>query len=76
MKQLIGTVVSSRLPKTAIIKVDSLWQHPLYKKRVKRSKKYAVHDEIGLKEGQLVKIIETRPASKTKKWKVLEVIKK
>lgn len=76
MKQLIGIVTSTGLLKTAIIKVDRLWQHPLYKKKVKRSKKYAVHDEIGVKENQMVKIIETRPISKTKKWKILEVIKK
>ena len=76
MKQIIGIVVSAKTPKTAIIKVDSFWQHPLYKKRVKRSKKYAVHDEIGVKEGQVVKIVEVRPISKTKKWKIIKIIKK
>jgi len=76
MKQTIGTVVSTQNTKTAIVKVDILWVHPLYKKRVKRSKKYACHDEIGVKYGQKVKIIETKPISKTKKWKIVEVIKK
>ena len=76
MKQFIGKVVSTPSIKTAIIKVDTLWEHPLYQKKVKRSKKYAALDELGVKKDQIVKIREIRPISKTKKWKIIEVIKK
>jgi len=74
VKQFIGEVVSDKMDKTVTVKVDVLWQHPLYKKRVKRSKKYLVHDEVGVKVGQKVKIGETKPISKRKKWKVIEVV--
>jgi len=76
MKTLIGTVISNKMEKTVGVNVDRLWQHPIYKKRIKRSKHYLAHDELGVKEGQLVKIVETRPISRRKCWKVLEVIKK
>jgi len=75
LKTLIGQVVSDKMEKTVAVKVDVLWQHPLYKKRVKRSKKYLAHDEIGVKVGQKVKIEETKPRSKRKSWQVLEVVK-
>jgi small subunit ribosomal protein S17 len=74
VKTFIGQVVSDKMEKTVVVKVDVLWQHPLYKKRVKRSKKYLAHDEKGVKVGQKVKIGETRPMSKRKRWKILEVI--
>lgn len=74
MKIFIGQVVSDKMEKTIVVKVDVLWQHPLYKKRVKRSKKYLVHDELGVKVGQKVKIGEVRPISRRKRWKVLEAI--
>jgi len=70
MKKFIGKVISTKPEKTVIVKVDRIWQHPLYKKRVKRSKKYHAHDEIGVKKGDKVEIQETRPLSKLKKWKV------
>jgi len=75
MKTLIGTVISTKMQKTVVVKVDTLWQHPLYKKRVKKSKKYLAHDGLGVKEGDKVKIAETRPMSKRKRWKITEVIK-
>jgi len=76
MKQFIGEVVSLKTAKTVIIKVDSFKQYPIYNKRIKSTKKYPVHYEnITLKEKDKVKFIETRPISKTKKWKVVEVVK-
>lgn len=71
MKTLIGTVVSDKMEKTVVVNVDVLWRHPLYKKRVKRSKKYLAHDEIGTKAGDKVKIGEVKPISKRKKWKII-----
>lgn len=75
MKTLVGQVTSDKMTKTVVVNVDVFWQHPLYKKRVKRSKKYLAHDELGAKVGQTVKIGEVKPISKRKRWQVLEVIK-
>lgn len=72
MKTLEGTVTSTKMDKTAVVTVELRWRHPLYKKIVKRSKKYLAHDELGVKEGDKVKIIEIRPISKRKRFKILE----
>lgn len=71
MKSLTGTVISAKMEKTVVVRVDRRWRHPLYQKTVKRSKKYLVHHEGTVKEGDEVTIIETRPMSKMKHWKVL-----
>lgn len=76
-KVLIGTVVSDKRDKTITIVVDSYKKHRLYGKRVKFSKKFSVHDEEGLaKVGDTVKVMETRPLSKTKKFRLLEILEK
>lgn len=72
MKKFIGIVVSDKQDKTVIVKVERIWQHPVYGKRVKRSKKYHAHDELGVKSGDQVEIIETKPVSKLKKWQVFK----
>ena len=72
-----GEVVSTAMNKTIIVRVDSMILHPKYNKNYKVSKRYAVHDENGLaKKGDMVKIVECRPISKTKKWRLVEVTKK
>ena len=69
---LQGTVVSDKADKTVTVLVESKVAHPVYKKRVKVSKKYAAHDEANqFKVGQIVKIRECRPISKSKKWEVI-----
>ncbi|GGF74124.1 MULTISPECIES: 30S ribosomal protein S17 [Terasakiella] len=69
---LQGVVVSDKQDKTVVVKVERRFKHPLYKKFIKRSKKYAAHDENNqFKLGQLVKIIETKPISKNKSWEVV-----
>lgn len=69
MKVMQGTVQSAKTAKTAIVTVVRRWQHPLYKKYVKRTKNYACHVEgIELKEGDKVEITECRPMSKTKRF--------
>jgi small subunit ribosomal protein S17 len=69
---LQGVVVSDKCDKTLIVKVDRRVMHPVYKKYVTKSKKYAAHDEVNaFKEGQLVRIQECRPISKRKRWEVL-----
>lgn len=72
MKKFTGSVIKAKMPKTVTVLVERLWQHPIYKKRVKRSKKYLVHDEIGVKIGDRVVIQEVRPISKRKRYKILK----
>ncbi|XVN43994.1 MAG: 30S ribosomal protein S17 [Rickettsia hoogstraalii] len=69
---LQGVVISSKADKTITVKVERKFKHPIYKKFVKVSKKYAAHDsENRYKEGDKVSIIESRPISKTKTWIVV-----
>lgn len=76
-QELIGKVVSAKCDKTITILVDTYKKHPLYGKRVKQSKKYAAHDENNeAKIGDKVRIVETRPLSKTKKYKLVEIVEK
>jgi len=76
MKQLTGIVVSTKMNKTIVAKVDWLWQHPIYKKRVKRSKKYLVHSEQPITIGSTITFAETRPLSKRKRWVLVKNDKK
>jgi small subunit ribosomal protein S17 len=70
-RELQGVVVSDKNDKTIIVKVEQRVMHPIYKKYVRRHKKYAEHDEGNVcNVGHAVKIIESRPISKTKKWVV------
>ena len=70
----VGTVVSNKMPKTVVVKVVSKVKHPLYKKPITKTKKFKVHDGLGVKVGQKVKIIETRPISKDVHFEVKEVL--
>ena len=71
---LEGVVVSDKMDKTIVVKVERRVQHPIYKKFIRRSKKYHAHDELNAFNGKVganVKIRECRPLSKTKSWEVL-----
>jgi small subunit ribosomal protein S17 len=69
---LTGTIVSDKTDKTVVVRVERRVKHPLYGKIIRRSKKYHAHDEGNeYKEGQIVRIEETRPISKLKTWRVL-----
>ncbi len=73
--QLKGVVVSDKQDKTVVVRVESLKEHPRYKKRYKSHKRYKAHDEKGeIKEGDNVVIEQTRPLSKEKKWRVVKKI--
>ena len=72
--ELVGKVVGTKLQKTTLVEVEDLVTHPLYKKRVRKSKKYQVHDEFGVKIGDKVKIESCRPISKNKHFRIKEVI--
>ncbi|WP_134389882.1 30S ribosomal protein S17 [Methylacidiphilum sp. Yel] len=75
-KEKIGTVVSTKMAKTAVVLVSRHKSHPLYKKVVLVRKKFYAHDEEGIaKEGDKVRIQECRPLSRLKRWKVVEVLK-
>ena len=75
MQTLKGKVVSAKGEKTAIVVVESFAIHPKYQKRMKRSSRFLIHDEIGLHEGDTVTFTEVRPLSKMKRWKAVEVVK-
>jgi small subunit ribosomal protein S17 len=73
----VGRVVSDKMQKTVIVAVEYTRPHPLYKKAMKRTSKFAAHDDQNLcKIGDIVRIEETRPLSKTKRWIVREIIKR
>lgn len=76
-KNMIGKVTSDKMDKTIAIRVETVKQHPLYKKTIKTSKKYKAHDENNeAKTGDIVKIMETRPLSKEKRWTLIEIVQK
>lgn len=77
IKSMIGIVKSDVMDKTVVVNVEYNKMHPLYKKYVKKSKRFKAHDENNeCKVGDLVRIESCRPLSKEKKWKVVEIIKK
>jgi small subunit ribosomal protein S17 len=74
-KERVGVVVSDVQDKTIVVNVDRRKQHPLYKKVVRVSKKFTAHDENNeARKGDTVRIVETRPLSKQKRWRLLEII--
>jgi len=76
-KYKTGIVTSDKMEKTITVSIETVKQHPLYKKTVRSSKKYKVHDENNqARTGDVVKIVETRPLSKDKRWSLVAVIEK
>jgi small subunit ribosomal protein S17 len=76
-RQYIGTVISDKMQKTVIVRISHLAKHPKYNRIVKKYNKFKVHDEKGIaKLDDLVRIEETRPLSKDKRFRLIEVIKK
>ena len=72
-----GIVISDKMDKTITVKVDRIAYHPVYKKMLRQATKFKVHDEKeAAKAGDTVRIQETRPLSKTKRWRLIEVIKR
>jgi small subunit ribosomal protein S17 len=75
--QKVGTVVSNRMDKTVVVAVDYVMRHPLYHKRIRRTSKFMAHDEQNAcNPGDIVRIEETRPLSKRKRWIVREIIER
>ena len=76
-KSMTGTVVSDKMDKTVVVVVETTTRHRLYHKILRRSKRYLAHDDrFEAKPGDLVRILETRPLSRHKRWRVAEVIEK
>lgn len=74
MKKIIGIVVSDKMEKSAVISVSRWIVHPLYKKRFLRHRKYHADNTLGADMGNRVEMVETRPMSKTKRWKITKVM--
>ena len=76
-RQMVGTVVSNKMDKTVVVLVERLVQHPLYEKYVRRRSRFAAHDEANACTiGDKVLIAESRPLSRTKRWRVSEILEK
>lgn len=76
-KTKVGKVVSDKMEKTIVVAVETFVKHPLYNKRVKKTTKFKAHDEQNQsKIGDVVKIMETRPLSKDKRWRLVDIVKK
>ena len=76
-KVRVGVVVSDKMDKTVLVRVDRRVRHPLYRKTVARSNKLAAHDENNEAHvGDTVRVMETRPVSKTKRWRVVEIVER
>lgn len=74
-KTRVGTVVSDRMDKTVVVSVERQFAHPLYTKQITRHTKFHAHDgENEYREGDIVRIVETRPTSRKKRWRVVELI--
>ena len=73
----VGVVVSDKMDKTVLVRIDRRVRHPLYKKTVARANKLAAHDENNdAHVGDLVRVVETRPLSKSKRWRVVEIVER
>ena len=76
-KERVGVVVSNKMDKTITVACERLVQHPLYKKSIKQTKKFKAHDEQNqCNVGDTVRIQETRPLSKTKRWRLVEIVER
>ena len=74
--QKIGTVASDKMQKTVIVRVDRQVLHPKYRRYVRRTSKFMAHDDLGATIGDRVRIVETRPLSAKKRWRVIEIVQK
>jgi len=74
--QKVGIVSSDKMQKTIVVRVDRLVKHPKYRRYVRRTSKFMAHDEIGATIGDKVRIVETRPLSSRKRWRVVEIVQK
>jgi len=74
--QKVGTVASDKMQKTVVVRVDRLVRHTKYRRYVRKTSKFMAHDELGATVGDKVRIVETRPLSARKRWRVVEIVQK
>jgi small subunit ribosomal protein S17 len=74
--QKVGTVSSDKMQKTVVVRVDRQVLHPKYRRYVRRTSKFMAHDDLGATVGDRVRIVETRPVSAKKRWRVIEIVQK
>jgi small subunit ribosomal protein S17 len=74
--EMVGIVTSDKMQKTVVVTVERLVRHPKYERVVKRRSKFMAHDELGARVGDKVRIMETRPLSARKRWRVVEIIQR
>jgi small subunit ribosomal protein S17 len=72
----LGVVVSAKMQDSVVVAVERVTHHPLYQKAIRRTSKFMAHDELGAKAGDTVRIIESRPLSRHKRWRVREIVKR
>jgi|SRR6476646_3882283 len=72
----VGTVASDKMQKTVVVRVDRLVRHMKYRRYVRKTSKFMAHDELGSTVGDKVRIVETRPLSARKRWRVVEIVQK
>jgi small subunit ribosomal protein S17 len=75
-QERIGVVVSAKTPKTVVVAVERLVQHRLYRKTIRRTSTFMAHDELGARSGDRVRIVESRPLSRRKRWRVTEIVER
>ena len=75
-QERVGVVVKAKMQKTVVVAVERLVRHDVYRKTIKRTSTFMAHDEIGAKRGDKVRIVEARPLSKNKRWRVAEILGK
>jgi small subunit ribosomal protein S17 len=75
-QEMVGIVTSDKMAKTVVVTVEQLVRHPKYERVVKRRSKFMAHDELGARVGDKVRIMETRPLSARKRWRVVEILQR
>ena len=75
-QERVGVVVKAKMKKTVVVAVERLVRHDVYRKTIKRTSTFMAHDELGAERGDRVRIVETRPLSKNKRWRVTEILGK
>jgi small subunit ribosomal protein S17 len=75
-QEKVGLVTSDKMQKTVVVRVERLVRHPKYKRYVRHRSKFMAHDEVGAHLGDIVRIVETRPLSARKRWRVIEIVQK
>jgi len=75
-QEKVGLVTSDKMQKTVVVRVERLVRHPKYKRYVRQRSKFMAHDDIGAHAGDIVRIVETRPLSARKRWRVIEIVQR